>query len=302
MFDLVWTRAQRQRTHANADLRRRLPPERGRAVDVQLRAVERAEAVRAVRVLRKRSEAPARSEAAAARLRDDPQGRAHVQPARRARRDLGDRARRRTSAASARSRGSSRRRTSIRARRSAFRCCPTNASASRKSGRARCVATATLLVELVTEELPPKALKRARARRSPTRIVAGLCGARISRRETRRRRRIATPRRLAVAITDVAARRRTKPFEQKLMPVEVAFDADGKPPPKRWQEARRTGRARHLATTTRSRTMARSSRTCHRRQGRLRLPAEPREGPAARRRACRKRSTRRSRSCRSPRS
>ena len=57
-------------------------------------ASDAAEAVRAVRVLRGRGEAPARREAAAARLRDDPQGRPHVQPARRARRDLGHRARR----------------------------------------------------------------------------------------------------------------------------------------------------------------------------------------------------------------
>ena len=75
VFDLVWTEWTERRRDAAAHLPRRLPPERGRAVDVQLRAVERAEAVRAVRVLRVRGEAPARSEAAAARLRDDPQGR-----------------------------------------------------------------------------------------------------------------------------------------------------------------------------------------------------------------------------------
>ena len=37
VFDLVWTDG-RTRRPAHADLRRRLPPERGRAVDVQLRA------------------------------------------------------------------------------------------------------------------------------------------------------------------------------------------------------------------------------------------------------------------------
>ncbi len=76
------------------DLPRRVPPERGRAVDVQLRA------------LRTRqwlfehfgdyeSEAKRLMEAKlrAARLRDGAEGRAHVQPARCARRDLGDRAR-----------------------------------------------------------------------------------------------------------------------------------------------------------------------------------------------------------------
>ncbi len=43
VFDLVWTTWKRRRRRAHADLRRRLPPERGRAVDVQLRAVEAAE-------------------------------------------------------------------------------------------------------------------------------------------------------------------------------------------------------------------------------------------------------------------
>ena len=65
-------------------------PERGRAVEIRVRCVQRAEAVRAIHVLRVGGEAPAGSEAAAARLRDDPEGGAHVQPARRARRHLGD--------------------------------------------------------------------------------------------------------------------------------------------------------------------------------------------------------------------
>ena len=75
-----------------------------------------------------RSSSPRRSacskpEAAAARLRDDPEGRAHVQPAGRARRDLGDRARGVHRPDPRRFRGSSRRPTSIRAKRWVSRCC-----------------------------------------------------------------------------------------------------------------------------------------------------------------------------------
>ena len=61
--------------HRHDVLPRRVLPERGRAVEVRVRRIQRAEAVRAVRVLRGRGEAAAGGEAAAARLRDDPQGR-----------------------------------------------------------------------------------------------------------------------------------------------------------------------------------------------------------------------------------
>ena len=44
VFDLVWTTMREGGVERDADVRRRLSPERGRAVDVQLRAVERAEA------------------------------------------------------------------------------------------------------------------------------------------------------------------------------------------------------------------------------------------------------------------
>ncbi|MDR0769629.1 MAG: glycine--tRNA ligase subunit beta [Burkholderiales bacterium] len=97
--------------------------------------------------------------------------------------------------------------------------------------------SATLLVELLTEELPPKALKRlgqafaesleARLRNERFFDAASTTTA------------YATPRRLAVLITDVLPRAPDQPFTQKLLPVNVAFDAEGRPtlPLKRKLEA-----------------------------------------------------------------
>jgi glycyl-tRNA synthetase beta chain len=89
--------------------------------------------------------------------------------------------------------------------------------------------TATLTVELVTEELPPKALKQLGAAFAET-LFAGLrsrdfvpADARVT--------PFATPRRLAVAITNVRGSSPDKPFKQKLLPVSVAFDAAGAPTP-----------------------------------------------------------------------
>jgi glycyl-tRNA synthetase beta chain len=83
-----------------------------------------------------------------------------------------------------------------------------------------------LLVELFTEELPPKALERlgqsmadglATALQSkglllPSSVVTPF----------------ATPRRLAVHITDVLAVAPDEPFTEKLMPAKIGLDADGK--------------------------------------------------------------------------
>src|SRR6266487_988287 len=69
-------------------LRRRLPPERGRAVEIQLRGERRHLAAVAVQRLRKASEALDRRGAAAAGLRDGAEMLAHLQSARRARGDL----------------------------------------------------------------------------------------------------------------------------------------------------------------------------------------------------------------------
>jgi glycyl-tRNA synthetase beta chain len=87
--------------------------------------------------------------------------------------------------------------------------------------------TATLLVELLTEELPPKALRKleesfARAIDAGL-LLQGFIG------EPAKYKSFSTPRRLALTIPNVAAKSPDKPFKQKLMPVSVAYDAAGKP-------------------------------------------------------------------------
>ncbi len=89
--------------------------------------------------------------------------------------------------------------------------------------------TQTLLVELFTEELPPKALKRL-GEAFADGIAAGLRaqglaadGAEVI--------GYATPRRLAVTMADVRAVSPELAFKQKLLPVSVAFDANGAPTP-----------------------------------------------------------------------
>lgn len=86
-----------------------------------------------------------------------------------------------------------------------------------------------LLVELFVEELPPKALGklgesfaavlaeslRAQGLAGPSALVTSY----------------ATPRRLAVHVTDVAAKATDRAVQQKLMPVTVALDASGQPTP-----------------------------------------------------------------------
>jgi len=85
----------------------------------------------------------------------------------------------------------------------------------------------TLVVEILTEELPPKALKRLGEAFADT-LAEGL----------KRRGFLsgssvitgyATPRRLAVAITDVAASQTPPARAIPLLPVNVAFDAEGRP-------------------------------------------------------------------------
>jgi glycyl-tRNA synthetase beta chain len=87
--------------------------------------------------------------------------------------------------------------------------------------------SATVLVELRTEELPPKSLKRL-GEAFAHGVVNGLrerdCLAADSTVRT-----FATPRRLAVSITNVLAVAPDKPFREKLLPVSVVFVAAGKP-------------------------------------------------------------------------
>ncbi|MBC7573941.1 MAG: glycine--tRNA ligase subunit beta [Herminiimonas sp.] len=85
----------------------------------------------------------------------------------------------------------------------------------------------TLLVELLTEELPPKALARL-GEAFAAGIVNGLqgrgfldAGAVAT--------AYATPRRLAVSITQVRPTSPDKPMREKVLPVSVALDAAGNP-------------------------------------------------------------------------
>jgi len=86
---------------------------------------------------------------------------------------------------------------------------------------------ATLLVELLTEELPPKALARlgdAFAEGIAQRLAArGLIDGELS------FERHATPRRLAVTIRHVRAVAPAKDVREKVLPVSVALDANGQP-------------------------------------------------------------------------
>ncbi|HTK02103.1 MAG TPA: glycine--tRNA ligase subunit beta, partial [Bordetella sp.] len=86
-----------------------------------------------------------------------------------------------------------------------------------------------LLVELLTEELPPKALRKL-GESFAEGIRQGL--------ETRgllaagcRMQPYATPRRLAVHLSAVLAQAPDQDYAEKLMPVKVGLDADGKPTP-----------------------------------------------------------------------
>ena len=87
----------------------------------------------------------------------------------------------------------------------------------------------SLLVELLVEELPPKALKNL-GHAFAADIVRGL-GAQGLAPTTASIKIFATPRRLAVCIADVMSRAADKPVSTKLMPVSVGLDAGGKPTP-----------------------------------------------------------------------
>lgn len=84
---------------------------------------------------------------------------------------------------------------------------------------------ATLLLELGTEELPPKALDRLAAAFAEG-VAAGLDEAGIGRGEART---LASPRRLAVSIADVAGRTPDREVDKLGPPADKAFDADGNP-------------------------------------------------------------------------
>jgi glycyl-tRNA synthetase beta chain len=86
--------------------------------------------------------------------------------------------------------------------------------------------THTLLVELLTEELPPKALTKLGAA-----FAAGIVNSLKTRGflvDASVATTYATPRRLAVSITHVAAVSPDKSVREKVLPVSVALDAEGK--------------------------------------------------------------------------
>ncbi len=85
--------------------------------------------------------------------------------------------------------------------------------------------TDDLLVEIGTEELPPKAL-RALMDAFGENLAAGLDDARLARGDVHS---YASPRRLAVIVRKLAHAQRDRSVEQKGPPVKVAFDASGKP-------------------------------------------------------------------------
>jgi glycyl-tRNA synthetase beta chain len=105
-------------------------------------------------------------------------------------------------------------------------------------------AAATLVVELLTEELPPKALQRLGAAFAEG-IVAGLTD-RAFLTPASAIASYATPRRLGVSITHVLATSPDERITRKLMPASVALDAGGKPTVALQRKLAAMGRA-HLA-------------------------------------------------------
>lgn len=89
--------------------------------------------------------------------------------------------------------------------------------------------TQNLLVELFVEELPPKALKKLGDAFAQT-LAASLKAQGLTA-ENSQVTPYASPRRLAVHITHVAAKAADKMVLQKLMPANVALDADGNATP-----------------------------------------------------------------------
>lgn len=87
----------------------------------------------------------------------------------------------------------------------------------------------TLLVELHTEELPPKALPKLAD------SFAGTIEESLRQddflTETSKATTYATPRRLAVTITDVRPVSPDRPIRKKILPVNIAFDQDGNQTP-----------------------------------------------------------------------
>jgi len=89
--------------------------------------------------------------------------------------------------------------------------------------------SATLLIEVFTEELPPKSLRRLGDAFSEG-IFATLKSAGLTN-ESSQATSFATPRRLAVQISNVLDQAPDYPVREKLLPTSIAFDAQGKATP-----------------------------------------------------------------------
>jgi glycyl-tRNA synthetase beta chain len=89
--------------------------------------------------------------------------------------------------------------------------------------------SATLLIEVFTEELPPKSLRRLGDAFSEG-IFAALQSAGLAS-ESSQVSGFATPRRLAVQVTNVLDQAPDFPVREKLLPSSIAFDAEGKATP-----------------------------------------------------------------------
>ena len=87
--------------------------------------------------------------------------------------------------------------------------------------------TASLLVELLTEELPPKALKRLGEAFADT-ILKGLTQDGLTE-STTQVQRFASPRRLALHLTAIRPQAPDRRKKEKLLPTAIALDASGKP-------------------------------------------------------------------------
>ena len=96
---------------------------------------------------------------------------------------------------------------------------------------------ADFLVELGTEELPPKAL-RSLMDAFGSELEAGLDEARLEHGEVTP---LASPRRLAVIVRDLADRQASRDVEHKGPPVRIAFDDKGKPLPPATAFAKKCG-------------------------------------------------------------
>ena len=86
--------------------------------------------------------------------------------------------------------------------------------------------SASLLIEVFTEELPPKSLRRLGDAFSEG-IFAALKSASLTT-ESSVATGFATPRRLAVHISNVLSQAQDYPVREKLLPTNIAYDADGK--------------------------------------------------------------------------